>query len=878
VYFKNSSKELRNRDSNAGRTKMQRPQHLRRELLDGKRKIAVWGTGYIGFSTMANFAAEGVTCVGTDVSERIVSTINSGKTPVPNMEYWLGFDPKYLVDSGMMTATQDWKRLINPEFAVHMIAIPTEKEDKPWDGALADVINKISANWPKSGTPPLVIIESTLTPNKTDQLVIPTIKKNGLSLGKDIFLGVAPRRDWFISPEKNLRSLPRIVGGTGPETTTLMTEVLSIVCDHLVPAPDHRHAEIVKSIENAYRHMDITLANQLSLAYPNLNMIEVLKLVGTKWNVNIYKPSFGSGGYCLGADEYLVTTHDCGVHFESIRHLYENTRSKLDGEVKVLSYVPNQKRVTFKRITAMSRRVSPTLSLRTVGGHHLTVTPEHVMYVRKRRLWKDFAKNLRKGEEIAFIDRLPYYRYFAHNPQYARKARVRRGRVGWVIDLAFFAKGVEHKTKIGTGEKRLSTGFGKSFQTVPRLLKIEPKLGFLLGLYAAEGCVTQDARTLRTYISLNRDESELIKTARETLDSYGIQYTEYNDKSANTHQIRVSGEIWGRFVSEMTGGASVLAKLPGFLVFWRDVKVRKALLSGVLNGDGSVSKNGSVEYYTKSKVLQQQVIYLLRSIGLTPTLNRSRQPPVVRIAGRAARDFAKTVFFDKRARLASYEASAEARDLRYGHPESRRPLLRGSTQNGTEVVYSLEVEKTRNFFTTSGWLVHNCIPLSSQYVLEGAQKPEYLTLLRETVTSDSRQPEMVADRIVNSKLSNVGILGLSYKGDLKVHVLSPTIRMAKRLSERGAKVRVNDPYFTAEEIKKLTGTEAFTFPDGLTEFDCIVIVAGHRIYKAIQEAKLMGYLKNCRLVLDNLEESWRSFDWSSTGIEYHVAGDSKWLG
>ena len=40
---------------------------LRRQLLEGKKKIAVWGTGYIGFSTMANFASEGVTCVGTDV-------------------------------------------------------------------------------------------------------------------------------------------------------------------------------------------------------------------------------------------------------------------------------------------------------------------------------------------------------------------------------------------------------------------------------------------------------------------------------------------------------------------------------------------------------------------------------------------------------------------------------------------------------------------------------------------------------------------------------------------------------------------------------------------------------------------------------------------
>ena len=444
------------------------PQELRKQLLEGKGKIAVWGTGYIGFSTMANFAAEGVSCVGTDVSEKIVSTINSGKTPVPNMEYWLGFDPKYLIDSGMMAATVDWKKVLAPEFVVHMIAIPTEKEDKPWDGALEDVIGKIAAYVGRSEGKQLVIIESTLTPKKTDELAIPIFKKNGIRVGEDVFLGVAPRRDWFISPEKNLRSLPRIVGGTTPETTKLMIEVLSIVCDKLVSAPDHRHAEIVKSVENAFRHMEITLANQLSLAYPTLNMIEVLKLVGTKWNVNVYHPSFGSGGYC--------------------------------------------------------------------------------------------------------------------------------------------------------------------------------------------------------------------------------------------------------------------------------------------------------------------------------------------------------------------------------------------------------------------------IPLSSKYVLEGAERPEYLTLLKEAITTDTGLPSIVADRVADGGFKNVGILGLSYKGDLKVHVLSPALRISKRLMERGVRVKINDPYYTPDEIKKLTGAETFAFPEGLSEFDCIVLVAGHRLYKAIPEVKLLGHLKNCKLILDNLEETWRTFDWASAGIEYHISGDSKWLG
>jgi len=397
-----------------------------------------------------------------------VSTINAGKTPVPNMEYWLGFDTKYLIESGMMTATVDWKKVLSPDFAVHMIAVPTEKEDKPWDGALEDVMSKIAIQTPKSTDPPLIIIESTLTPNKTDELVVPIFEQQALHVGKDILLGVAPRRDWFISPEKNLRALPRIVGGTTPETTKLMTEVLSIVCDRLVPAPDHRHAEIVKSVENAFRHVEITLANQLSLAYPSLNMTEVLRLVGTKWNIGVFHPSFGTGGYC--------------------------------------------------------------------------------------------------------------------------------------------------------------------------------------------------------------------------------------------------------------------------------------------------------------------------------------------------------------------------------------------------------------------------IPLSSQYVLEGAQKPEYLTILKETISTDSRLPTILADRIADRAIKNVGILGLSYKGDLKVHVLSPTLRIAKRLMERGVRVKINDPYYTEDEVKKITGAETFKFPDGLSEFECILIVAGHRLYRAIPESQLRRFLTNCKLIIDNLEETWKNFDWSSTGIKYFAAGESNWLG
>ena len=64
-------------------------------------------------------------------------------------------------------------------------------------------------------------------------------------------------------------------------------------------ASSYKVSEMVKSVENAYRHMDITLANQLSIAFPKDNIREVLKLVGTKWNVEAFHPGIGAGGYCI---------------------------------------------------------------------------------------------------------------------------------------------------------------------------------------------------------------------------------------------------------------------------------------------------------------------------------------------------------------------------------------------------------------------------------------------------------------------------------------------------------------------------------------------------------------------------------------------------
>ncbi len=152
----------------------------------------------------------------------------------------------------------------------------------------------------------------------------------------------------------------------------------------------------------------------------------------------------------------------------------------------------------------------------------------------------------------------------------------------------------------------------------------------------------------------------------------------------------------------------------------------------------------------------------------------------------------------------------------------------------------------------------------------------YLTLLKDTVEFDKSMPDRVAEGVVKRGAKSVGILGLAYKGDIKVDILSPSIRIAQRLKELGAEARINDPYYSPAEIQRIAGTGSFRFPEDLGQFDAVLIVADHQQYRFTTHDIILSSLKRCRLVLDNTE-IWKDIDFGSRGIEYHVAGDAGWM-
>jgi UDP-N-acetyl-D-mannosaminuronic acid dehydrogenase len=301
---------------------------LAERLRDRTTGVAVWGAGFIGLSTAASFAAEGVRALCVDVAPGVVEAIRHGRCPVRGLEHWLGFDVGPLVAAGLLGAAASNDH--DPrERLVHFIAVPTERNDLPWLGALWDVVGRVARAWEteagattsrRSAERPMVILESTLVPGTAARVA------QALPAAHVV---VAPRRDWFVGPDRTLKRLARVYGADVEEAADEAAGVLGIVCDNLHRAKSSREAEVVKAVENAYRHLSITLANQLASAYPDLDMHHVMKLAATKWNFGeAWRPSIGISGYCLPvAGPYLLAG---AAHPEALTLLTEAQRSDRD--------------------------------------------------------------------------------------------------------------------------------------------------------------------------------------------------------------------------------------------------------------------------------------------------------------------------------------------------------------------------------------------------------------------------------------------------------------------------------------------------------------------------------------------------------------------
>lgn len=304
-------------------------------------EIAIHGGGYCGLTAAVHYAKAGKVVMVYDPDPSVVEGINAGKPKAGEFLGYLGVSK--FPDRDYLRATTSFE--IVQHAPAHVICVPTEQDGQPCMEAVECVLNRIyGAWWSRTGTGPLIVIESTLTPGTIDGWCKNLDKK----FGENFFLAHAPRRDWFADPNKNLGNLPRVVGGVTPRCTSRAVELISSVTPvDLIMATDHRTAELTKPLENAFFHAQVALANEVACLYPNVDVARAVELACTHWRLSKVHLSAGTGGRCIPlGPRYLLKGADIihsGVVSSAIssdghmpRNVAEAVRSRLVPPADVL--------------------------------------------------------------------------------------------------------------------------------------------------------------------------------------------------------------------------------------------------------------------------------------------------------------------------------------------------------------------------------------------------------------------------------------------------------------------------------------------------------------------------------------------------------------
>jgi len=175
-------------------------------------------------------------------------------------------------------------------------------------------------------------------------------------------------------------------------------------------------------------------------------------------------------------------------------------------------------------------------------------------------------------------------------------------------------------------------------------------------------------------------------------------------------------------------------------------------------------------------------------------------------------------------------------------------------------------------FGTGGY----CIPLSSKYVIGGSKFPKKLNIVKAAVKLDSQINRIIGKSIIKKNIKKILIMGLSYKSNLKVHILSPTIDFVNYLKKNSVSVSIFDPLFSSKEIKQITKAKSLKNIKSLKSFDALVIMIKHDQFYNMNFKKMIKNSK-LKLILDNADFFKIKPNYLSKSVEYKKTGQSNWL-
>lgn len=417
-------------------------------------KIGVIGPGIVGMP-MAGMLANARLKIGAKTPAKVVviqrnsknsgwkvEAINKGKSVIGGIEPGLDKIVTETVNEKLLSASHDFSAISDAD--VILISVQTDKKGTepdygPLFGALENLAKALKAK--PQGKIPLIVFESTLAPTTMDTLIRKHFEKHGLTEGREILLGNSPNRVMPGRLVERIRASDKLIGGLHPETPKLITRIYKhIVKKGILHETNSITAEIVKTLENAYRDVRIAFSTEIvrycdhhDIDYYNLREKVNLMLVQTDNASNdpnavpsggLLIPMLGVGGHCLPKDGILLWWRGIEIGLDTSSSLILKARQINDESPaftfefteKIFGNLKN-KRIAMLgvayRFNSEDTRNSPTLALanhtRELGLHfemhdpHVKKDDQNLLKFKQENHFSNDLKSVLEGKDLIIL-------------------------------------------------------------------------------------------------------------------------------------------------------------------------------------------------------------------------------------------------------------------------------------------------------------------------------------------------------------------------------------------------------------------------------------------------------------------------------------------
>lgn len=304
---------------------------LHKKIKEKSARIAILGLGHVGFPLAMLFAKKGFKTLGFEINPERIKTIRNEwiHSVIDYLSYSVEGEEKIILKFKNLLISNDEKILKDTD--IFIVAVPTPlKEEYIPNLSYIEKACKLISKFIKKDS--LVVIESTLYPGATEEIVKPLLEKSGLVAGKDFYLCFSPERIDPGNKKWKIENIPKIIGGLDKKSKELGVLLYLQIVEKVVPVSSLKVAEATKILENLFRSVNIALIYDLTRVFEKMgiDIWEVIEAASTKPFAFIaHYPGPGVGGHCIPKDPLylLYKVRKMGLNLKFIEEASEINRN-----------------------------------------------------------------------------------------------------------------------------------------------------------------------------------------------------------------------------------------------------------------------------------------------------------------------------------------------------------------------------------------------------------------------------------------------------------------------------------------------------------------------------------------------------------------------